>query len=68
MIEDQRDNGNITKIVGYASRIRVIEVKKGVKKSDLLVYHNRIENLDWDPHRLHWDNNKAFMDYTSNLG
>ena len=68
MVYDRRGGNGVTKVVGCVRRVRVVEVKRGPKKTSILLYYGRIIDLESDPHRLQWNKDTTFMSYTSNLG
>lgn len=64
-------DGHPRAIYGLSRRIRVVEIKRGPKKTRVLLFYGCTNRLKWDPVRLEWrDATKptAFMRYSSKLG
>jgi hypothetical protein len=53
---------------GFPERVRVVEVKRGQKKTVVMFYYGRIRDLDWDPARVTWSDSTPFMEYSTQKG
>jgi hypothetical protein len=53
---------------GFLNRVRVQSIFRGPKKKQILLYYGRVRDIDWDPARFKWPQNKDFMHYTTTLG
>jgi hypothetical protein len=53
---------------GFVRRVRIISITRGTKKSSILMYYGRVEDLSWDPNRYQWSGGISFMSFTSKLG
>ena len=47
MVADSRGESGATEVVGCVRRVRVIEVKKGPKKTNMLLYYGRTQCSGW---------------------
>jgi hypothetical protein len=53
---------------GVMQRVRVVMVKKGPKKTCMLMFYGRSDRLIWDPDCYQWDVGTLIMNYTLELG
>jgi hypothetical protein len=73
-INDGRDNAQPQSFVGFAARVRVQSVCKGPKKINIMLYFDKIKDLDWDPARFRWpqvlgkQQPTEFLQYNTKIG
>jgi hypothetical protein len=53
---------------GFVRRVRVVELKRGLKKTSILMFYGRSDSLAWDPARYQWNTSTPFMNYSADLG
>jgi hypothetical protein len=55
-------------VSGIIRRVRVVEIKRGPKKTSTLLFYGRSDSLEWDPKRYQWNSTTPFMSYSAKLG
>lgn len=56
---------------GTFHRVRVIPIQRGPKKTEVLLFYGRVDQISWDPLKFEWDDgamNVPFMNYSTKLG
>ena len=65
---DERGEDLIQEVIGCIRRVRVVEVKRGPKKTSMLLFYGKTHDLEWDPDRFQWPGGVHFMLFTAKLG
>lgn len=70
MVMDSREEDMINKFRGIVNRVRVVPVKHGPKKKEILLYYGKVDQLHSDLERYNskWLGGTPFMEYTTNIG
>lgn len=60
----------VDRLQGMIRRVRIAIVTRGPKKKKILLYYGRVDHLQWDPERFHWNwiGGTPFMNYTTKMG
>ena len=65
---NKRGDDLVQELVGCLKCVRVVQVKRGPKKSIILLFYGKTQTLEWDPDRYEWPEEVHFMYFTTQSG